>query len=113
MENDAKKLESIIETWYWLADLIDPNRFSAWYVDTSNRDESAWKSQVIEIDTHGEEEGMPAGYYRVNESDNYYFEVRFYDDGPELCNWVIIENENGEEEMKSIDQLQGDLDMLD
>jgi hypothetical protein len=73
---NRRYLEQVVEEWYQLADTLDPNRFSADYIETEGRDNEAWKKNYFQyFHLTG------TTFWKVSEQDDHFFEVTKNEDG--------------------------------
>lgn len=90
MRKTVKQLQAIVEEWYVLADAIDPNRFSTFYIDVEEgRD---WEKNLIPIQGKGGGDGSTK-YYKTHKDSDYYYTVENIHDGATLSRTICFEDD--------------------
>jgi hypothetical protein len=93
MRKTVKQLQAIVEEWYVLADAIDPNRFSAFYIDVEeSRD---WEKGLIPIQGKGDVDGTK--YYKTHKDSDYYYTVENIHDDATLSRLICFEDDEESE----------------
>jgi hypothetical protein len=102
---NRRYLEQVVEEWYQLADTLDPNRFSADYIETEGRDNEAWKKDYFLYS-----QAKDVSLWKVSEDDDYFFMVVANGDGTYvLCDYIMFGDLN-DNLVRSIGNIQETLD---